>query len=238
VPPAPHVNAPLGNIPRMQGDGTGAYKTGVYRDLFAEAGHSPAETKAKIEKAFQQLFHGDATAERVYFEGGSNENGPLGYITDWANNDARTEAMSYGMMIAVQLDKKHEFDALWNWSNTYMRITDPKNPEYGFFAWSINTDGTPRSAGAAPDGEQYYAMALLFAAHRWGNGQGIYNYQEQADRILHEMVHHTSPPLTGPFKVHPDDPPMNANARTFTSPNNTAEQAAHGPHRGRQLAVP
>ena len=24
--------------------------------------------------------------------------------------------MSYGMMIAVQLDKKHEFDALWNWS--------------------------------------------------------------------------------------------------------------------------
>ncbi len=147
VLPAPHVNAPLGDIPRHPGDGAGAFKTGVYRDLFAEAGHSPAETRAKIEKAFQQLFHGDAMAERVYFEGGSNENGPLGYITDWANNDARTEGMSYGMMIAVQLDKKHEFDALWNWSNTYMRITDPNNPEYGFFAWSFNTDGTPRSAG-------------------------------------------------------------------------------------------
>ena len=119
VPPPPHVNAPLGDIPRMPGDGAGAYKTGVYRDLFAEAGHSPAETKAKIEKAFQQLFHGDAMAERVYFEAGSNENGPLGYMTDWANNDARTEGMSYGMMIAVQMDKKHEFDALWNWSNTY-----------------------------------------------------------------------------------------------------------------------
>jgi oligosaccharide reducing-end xylanase len=215
------VNAPLGDIPRHPGDGAGAYKTGVYRDLFAEAGHSPAETKAKIEKAFQQLFHGDAQAERVYFEAGSNENGPLGYMTDWANNDARTEGMSYGMMIAVQLDKKHEFDALWNWSNTYMKITDPNNPDYGFFAWSMNTDGTPRSSGPAPDGEQYYAMALLFAAHRWGNGQGIYNYQEQAERILHEMVHHTSPPLTGPFKVHPDDPPMNAGGRTFTSPNNT-----------------
>ena len=112
VLPAPHVNAPLGEIPRHPGDGTGAFRTGVYRDLFAEAGHSPAETKAKIEKAFQQLFHGDALAERVYFEAGSNENGPLGYITDWANNDARTEGMSYGMMIAVQLDKKHEFDAL------------------------------------------------------------------------------------------------------------------------------
>jgi oligosaccharide reducing-end xylanase len=210
----------------MPGDGEGAFKTGVYRDLFAEAGHSPAETKDKIEKAFQQLFHGDAQAERVYFEAGSNENGPLAFVTDWANNDARSEGMSYGMMIAVQMDKKHEFDAIWNWSNTYMRITDPNNPEYGFFAWSMNTDGTPRSAGAAPDGEQYYAMALLFAAHRWGNGQGIYNYQEQADRILHEMVHHTSPPLTGPFKVHPDDPPMNAGGRTFTSPNNTERQQA------------
>ena len=222
VPPPPHVNAPLGEIPRRPGDGAGAYATHTYRDLFAEQGHTPAETRAKIEKAFQQLFHGDdALSERVYFEAGSNENGPLAFVTDWANNDARTEGMSYGMMIAVQMDKKHEFDALWNWSNTYMKITDPNNPDYGFFAWSMNADGTPRSAGAAPDGEEYYAMALLFAAHRWGNGQGIYNYQEQADRILREMVHHTSPPLTGPFKVHPDDPPMNANARTFTSPNNT-----------------
>ncbi len=36
--------------------------------------------------------------------------------------------MSYGMMIAVQLDKKAEFDALWNWSMTYMYQKDPKHP--------------------------------------------------------------------------------------------------------------
>lgn len=115
-------------------DGDGAFRTGRYRDLFAEQGHPPAETKAKIEKAFQQLFHGDALSERVYFEAGSNAAGPLAYVTDWANNDARSEGMSYGMMIAVQLDKKREFDALWNWSNTYMLITDPKNPNVGYFA--------------------------------------------------------------------------------------------------------
>jgi oligosaccharide reducing-end xylanase len=226
VPPPPHVNASLGDIPHMPGDGAGAYAKHTYRDLFAEQGHASAETRAKIDKAFQQLFHGDAQAERVYFEAGSNENGPLAFVTDWANNDARSEGMSYGMMIAVQMDKKHEFDALWNWSNTYMKITDPNNPDYGFFAWSIDPDGTPRSAGPAPDGEEYYAMALLFAAHRWGNGQGVYNYQEQADRILHEMVHHTSPPLTGPFKVHPNDPPIAQGARGFTSPNNTERQQA------------
>src|ERR1039458_4341158 len=70
--------------------------------------------------------------ERIYFETGASENGPLAYMTDWANNDARTEGMSYGMMIAVELNKKREFDALWNWSHTYMLITDPKNPSVGY----------------------------------------------------------------------------------------------------------
>jgi oligosaccharide reducing-end xylanase len=229
TPPAPHVNAPLGNIPRHLGDGDGAYKTGKYRDLFAENGHPAAETQARLEKAFQQFFHGDAATERVYFEAGSNANGPLAYMTDWANNDARTEGMSYGMMIAVQMNHKHEFDAIWNWSNTYMLITDPANPNVGYFAWSMNTDGTPRSTGPAPDGEEYYAMALLFAANRWGNGQGVYNYQEQANRILRGMVHREVKTGTGPFKIHPDDQPQAAGAgagRNFMSPNNYERQQA------------
>ncbi len=151
-------------------------------------------------------------------------------MTDWANNDARTEGMSYGMMIAVEMNKKREFDALWNWSNTYMLITDPKNPNVGYFAWSMNTDGTPRSTGPAPDGEEYYAMALLFAAHRWGNGQGIYNYQEQANRILHTMRHHLIVTETGPFKIHPEDSPYEPmrGFGSLSSPNNTERaQAQH-----------
>jgi len=228
--PAPHKDAPLPPIRSRPGDSDGAYKTGHYRDLFADAGYSAVETQAKIDRAFQQLFHGNALSERVYFEAGANANGPLAYMTDWANNDARSEGMSYGMMIAVQLNKKREFDALWNWSNTYMLVTDPKNPSVGYFAWSMNTDGTPRSTGPAPDGEEYYAMALLFAAHRWGNGTGIYNYQQQAERILHLMRHHPVLTAAGPFRIHPDDrafDPFSSDA-TFTSPNNTERlQAQH-----------
>jgi oligosaccharide reducing-end xylanase len=230
-PPPPHENAPLGEIPSMPGDGQGAYKTHRYRDLFAEQGHTPAESKAKTDKAFQQLFHGDGQEERLYFETGANENGPLAYITDWANNDARTEGMSYGMMIAVQLNKKREFDALWNWSKTYMLITDPKNPSVGYFAWSMGTDGTPRSTGAAPDGEEYYTMALYFAAHRWGNGKGIYNYQAEADKILRGMRHHPVLTAIGPFRIHPDDPLFTYPDHPWPSPNNTArerEAAANG----------
>jgi oligosaccharide reducing-end xylanase len=226
--PAPHVNAPLGQIKRMPGDGDGAYKTHRYRDLFAEQGHAPGESRAKIEKAFQQLFHGDGQEERIYFETGANENGTLAYVTDWANNDARTEGMSYGMMIAVELDKKREFDALWNWAHTYMLITDPKNPSVGYFAWSMNTDGTPRSTGPAPDGEEYFTMALYFAAHRWGNGKGIYNYQAQADKILRGVRHRAVLTGTSPFRIHPDDPPFTPPGHPWPSPNNRslAEQAA------------
>jgi oligosaccharide reducing-end xylanase len=224
--PAPHVNAPLGDIRSMPGDGNGAFKTHQYRDLFAEQGHPAAESRAKVEKAFQQLFHGDGQEERIYFETGANENGPLAYITDWANNDARTEGMSYGMMIAVQLNKKREFDALWNWANTYMLITDEKNPSVGYFAWSMGTDGSARSTGAAPDGEEYFTMALYFAGHRWGNGQGIYNYKAEADKILSRMRHHPVLTETGPFRIHPDDPPFVYPDHPWPSPNNRERERA------------
>ena len=54
------AQTPAPTIPHFPGDGNGAYATHHYRDLFAEAGHSPADTQAKIDRAFQQLFHGDA----------------------------------------------------------------------------------------------------------------------------------------------------------------------------------
>jgi oligosaccharide reducing-end xylanase len=206
-------------------DGAGAYRSKRYRNLFAERlGRSPDEVHRRIEQTFQQLFHGDGQEQRVYFETGANANGTLAYVTDWANNDARTEGMSYGMMIAVQLNKKREFDALWNWSKTYMLTTDPANPSRGYFAWSMGTDGSARAVGAAPDGEEYYVMALYFAARRWGNGTGIYNYQLEADNILRGMRHHPPVTATPPFRIHPGDAPFVQPDTPWPSPNNRHEQ--------------
>ena len=167
----------------------GAYFTDDYPNLFLRSGHTERESRAKIEAAYQQLFHGDHDHQATAFDAGSNANGPLMYVTDWAHHDVRTEGMSYGMMIAVQLDKKKDFDAIWNWARTYMYIADPKHPSYGFFSWSCKTDGRPNEETAAPDGEEYFAMSLLFAANRWGNGQGIYDYQGAADTLLSAMRH-------------------------------------------------
>ena len=195
-------------------DGVGAFATGKYRNLFEEDGHSKREIKAKIDAAYRQLFHGDPQTQAIAFAAGSNANGPLMYVTDWANHDVRTEGMSYGMTITVELGKRAEFDAIWNWAKTYMYISDPKAPSYEFFAWSCKTDGTHNSEGAAPDGESYFAMALLFASNRWGDGEGIFNYHAEAEKLLTAMVHRpviTAPGKYGPHSVGPmmnPDPPM------------------------------
>ena len=183
-------------------DAAGAFATGRYRNLFREAGHSDQDIRKKIDAAVQQLFHGDPDTQAVFYWAGENGNGRLAYLSDINNRDVRSEGMSYGMMIAVQLDKKAEFDALWNWSRTYMFHDSPAHPAYGFFSWSMKTDGTPNSESPAPDGEEYYAMALCFASARWGDAKGIYDYRAMADRLLSDMKNRGV--ISGPWASRPD----------------------------------
>ena len=181
-------------------NGIGAFNTRIYRNLFLENGHSKNDISAKNEAAFQQLFHGDS-ARTVYFEAGRNENGPMAYVSDIWHHDVRSEGISYGLMITVQMNKKAEFDAIWNWAMTHMYENSPEHPSEGYFSWSLKTDGTPNEETPAPDGEEYMVTALYFAAGRWGNGTGIYNYKSWGDKILTTIRHH--PLKSGPTKFGP-----------------------------------
>lgn len=135
-----------------------------------------------LKEIIQTFFYG-SEEERIYHPVGED----MGYLMDTGNYDARTEGMSYGMMMCVQLDMKEEFDRIWKWSKTYMFMTEGWSE--GYFAWSCKTDGTKNANGAAPDGEEFYAMALFFASHRWGDGEGIFNYSGQAREILRACLH-------------------------------------------------
>ena len=53
----------------------------------------------------------------------------------------------------------------------------------------MKTDGSKISGTPASDGEEYFATSLLFASARWGNGEGIYNYNKEAQEILTTMLH-------------------------------------------------
>ncbi|WP_286169885.1 glycosyl hydrolase family 8 [Halocella sp. SP3-1] len=160
----------------------GAFFTGEYRNVFKEYGYSETEIEAKVKDTWQQLFFGD---EDIRFYHPVSDD--MGYITDTGNNDVRTEGMSYGMMMAVQMDEKELFDRLWKWTKTYMWHDSGKYK--GYFAWSCALDGSRNAQGPAPDGEEYFAMALLFASNRWGDGAEPFNYSEQAKDILHEVIH-------------------------------------------------
>ena len=149
-----------------------------YRNLFKEAGYSQKDIEEKLNKAYYDVFEGP---NRVYFEEGDS----LGYVSDIKNNDARTEGMSYGMMVAVQLNKKQVFDRLWRWSVKYMQHQSGSREAY--FAWSVNPKTKKQnSKGSASDGELYYITSLLFASNKWGNDTGI-NYYKEARRILDAM---------------------------------------------------
>ena len=152
----------------------GGFETDKYRNFFVEMGYAPEAVDAKLKEVFNDVFRGP---NRVYFEVGDT----MAYISDIKNHDVRTEGMSYGLMIAVQLNEKDIFDRLWRWSRRYMQ--HQSGIREGYFAWSCKIDGSHNSDGAASDGELYFITALIFASNRWGNDTGI-NYKAEAQRIL------------------------------------------------------
>jgi oligosaccharide reducing-end xylanase len=145
----------------------GAWETGQYRNVFLEAGYKQEDIDAKVNK--------------VYFEVGDS----MAYVSDLKNHDARTEGLSYGLMVAVQFNKKAVFDRLWRWTKKYMQHQG--GPRDAYFAWSVEPKSAKKNSdGSASDGELYFVTALLFASNQWGNETGI-NYYGEARRILDAM---------------------------------------------------
>lgn len=157
------------------------WQSGQYRNILQEAGYSQDEINSKLRAMEQQFFEGDEENGRLYYELGSDE----AYILDTGNDDVRTESMSYGMMICVQLNKKAEFDKLWRFVKNH--CVHKSGPNKGYMAWQLNKDGSIKDNNAAPDGDEYIATALMFAAGRWGNNTGI-DYWKEANCILENML--------------------------------------------------
>lgn len=159
----------------------GAFYTGEYRNMFKEVlGKTDAEVNSKVNAAFQHFFYGTDN-QKLYYEVGTD----MAYIRDVANGDVRSEGMSYGLMICVQLDKQEEFNKLWRWTKTYMQHSGGTLD--GFFRWQLNTNGSAIDNNPAPDGEAYFITALFFAAHRWGNGTGIFDYEAEAQSTIQKV---------------------------------------------------
>ena len=164
----------------------GAARTGLYPNYLAQAGVSDRDAAARVEAAFETIFFDPQ--EKFYHDVDAD----TGCMEDTGNHDARTEGMSYGMMMCVQMNRQDLFDKLWRFSKRYMLLSD--GPNAGYFAWSVGLDGRHNAEGPAPDGEEYFAMALMMAHGRWGSG-GAFPYLSDAREILRHCVHQKE--LTG-----------------------------------------
>jgi len=151
-----------------------------------QSGYDRAEIENRVNDAWHTIFAPESK-NRFYFEAPEG----TGFIEDTGNTDARTEGMSYGMMMAVQMDRKDIFDRIWKWARVNMYLEE--GPDAGFFCWSNNINGAKNADGPAPDGEEYFAMALFFASSRWGDGEGIFDYTKEARAILHTAVNGPDP---------------------------------------------
>jgi len=165
---------------------TGAVRSGNYRNLFEEMGKTSAEVDARVQAIYNQLFVTGTTDQKIFIESVND----TAYIWTFDTDDVRSEGMSYGMMMCVQMDDRTRFDKLWKWARTHMYHADASNgaERKGFFAWKRNTNGGGGDNNNAPDGEFYFTTALLFASARWGDGTGIFNYGKEARQILHDMI--------------------------------------------------
>lgn len=158
-----------------------------YRNLFTEIlGKTQDDVDAKMNGMVEQLFHG-GTDQNIYFELGTDQ----AYIEDIYDNDVRSEGQSYGMFIAVAMGMKTEFDKLWNYAKSCMQKTN------GAFSWQMSP-GTCKAmlTGQAPDGDEYFAEALMLAHKRWGDATGI-DYGTEASKVMNAIA------TAGDFKSNP-----------------------------------
>ena len=99
----------------------------------------------KLTPHSSSSFTATKDTQAIYYEAGKqHERSRWRMLRTWRNHDTHTEGMSYGMMIAVQLDKNTSSTRSGT-GRTHTAVTDPKGTRrFGYFAWSMNVDGTPR----------------------------------------------------------------------------------------------
>nr|AAS85781.1 endo-1,4-beta-xylanase precursor [uncultured bacterium] len=226
TPPPPPPPPPAAPTPPS----TGAVSSKTYRNMFKEWGKTDSEITTKVNTAWNKLFvngveSGD-NAERIYVETGSD----MAYIHTFDSNDVRSEGMSYGMMMCVQMNDQTRFNKLWKWARTYMyNETDAGSNSRGYFSWQCSTSGSKMDKGPAPDGEEYFITALLFAHARWGSASGttnINNYAQQARQIIYDLTRRkpgNGDPYGEPSMFNVDNYMVRfatlGNSATFTDPS-------------------
>ncbi|WP_117385778.1 glycosyl hydrolase family 8 [Acetivibrio cellulolyticus] len=99
-----------------------------------------------------------------------------------------SEGMGYGMLLSVYFNERDLFDDLYSYAKKYFNGT-------GLMDWSIDANGKVASTGAATDGDEDMATALVFAHKRWGSS-GTINYEQEAKNYINNLFKYCVEPGT------------------------------------------
>ncbi len=193
------------------GSGGGGELQGTTNLFVTLLGKTQQEVDEKVTTAVNRFF-GIGTGEpntltqnsgyRCYYE--LPQDPSMAFIWAADSDDVRSEGLSYGMFIAVQMGLQTQFDKLWKFSKTYSQYpADTTTTAWKYyFRWQGTVDDSNASSwtvnyGAttvpAPDGDEYFAAALYLADARWGSA-GAVNYKQEADNIAAAMLHNAPTP--------------------------------------------
>ncbi len=182
------------------------------RDLFVEVGYGPNFARQLIQNGYNKLFEGDPIDDRICFDASDD----MSYIIDIGHDDIRSEGMSYGMYITALMGKEKQFDKLWNFSKRYLRNDDGLHQ--GYFAWQVSTaDFSKMDPGAAPDGEEYFAIALLIAAEKFGRPDLKKEAIDLINLMRHKPENELVVPIIDPERLAVRFSPVRGN--DFTDPS-------------------
>jgi endo-1,4-beta-D-glucanase Y len=99
-------------------------------------------------------------------------------------DSTNSEGIAYGMLISVYMDDRATFDALWQYERLHLGAN-------GLMEWEIAADGSVLGTGAATDGDEDMAFALVMAHARWRDAHYLEAAKAQIELIWRVEVDHT-----------------------------------------------
>lgn len=94
-----------------------------------------------------------------------------------------SEGQGYGMLLAVYFGDQELFDNLWLYTKQYLN-------ENGLMHWEIDPNGGVIGTGAALDGDEDMAWALVMASRQWSESPLVASYHDDAVALIEAMWEH------------------------------------------------
>lgn len=92
-----------------------------------------------------------------------------------------SEGIGYGMILAAYFAERDVFDGLWGYAQLYLN-------DHGLMDWEIDPSGAVIGTGAATDGDEDIAWALLMASRQWGEPAGADAYHLAAVQMIENIL--------------------------------------------------